>query len=45
MFNSTGAIDYLSIGDFDTAKVVSEEAQAKTTVGTPGYCSPVKRSK
>lgn len=40
MFNSSGAIDYLSVGDFDTAKVVTDDAQAKTTVGTPGYCSP-----
>ena len=31
-----GNIETLVIGDFDTAKQVSEGNQAKTVVGTPG---------
>jgi serine/threonine protein kinase len=44
--NSRNQIDYLSIGDFDTAKHVSEGNVPKTTIGTPGYIAPeILRSK
>jgi len=38
--NANDDIDCLSIGDFDTSKLVTLQSQAKTTIGTPGYIAP-----
>eukprot|EP00027_Filamoeba_sp_ATCC50430_P018876 CAMPEP_0168578504 /NCGR_PEP_ID=MMETSP0413-20121227/21368_1 /TAXON_ID=136452 /ORGANISM="Filamoeba nolandi, Strain NC-AS-23-1" /LENGTH=350 /DNA_ID=CAMNT_0008612355 /DNA_START=1 /DNA_END=1050 /DNA_ORIENTATION=+ len=38
--NMTGDVECLSIGDFDTAKLVSNLNVAKTIIGTPGYIAP-----
>jgi len=35
--NPHGNIECMAIGDFDTAKVITEVNQAMTTLGTPGY--------
>jgi len=40
MLNQSGSVDSLVIGDFDTAKKISEGIVAKTTIGTPGYMAP-----
>jgi serine/threonine protein kinase len=42
--NQTSDVDCLVIGDFDTAKLLTEETLAKTTIGTPGYMAPVRSS-
>jgi hypothetical protein len=42
MLNQTGDVDCLVIGDFDTAKLVTDGVLAKTTIGTPGYMAPVR---
>jgi len=36
--DSTGGIAYLTIGDMDTARILS--SKAKTIIGTPGYMAP-----
>eukprot|EP01117_Protostelium_nocturnum_P016511 TRINITY_DN6545_c0_g1_i3.p1 TRINITY_DN6545_c0_g1~~TRINITY_DN6545_c0_g1_i3.p1 ORF type:complete len:491 (+),score=157.13 TRINITY_DN6545_c0_g1_i3:709-2181(+) len=38
--NENKSISDLAIGDFDTAKKLSESIQAKTAIGTPGYIAP-----
>ena len=38
--NERKEIATLAIGDFDTAKALSEEGPAKTLVGTPAYMAP-----
>eukprot|EP01091_Cochliopodium_minus_P014371 TRINITY_DN4871_c0_g1_i1.p1 TRINITY_DN4871_c0_g1~~TRINITY_DN4871_c0_g1_i1.p1 ORF type:complete len:612 (+),score=172.96 TRINITY_DN4871_c0_g1_i1:345-2180(+) len=39
-YNSSSEISYLSIGDFDRAKIVSGNSQAKTIVGTVCWLAP-----
>lgn len=39
-YNSSGEISYVSIGDFDRAKIVSGGSRAKTTVGTTCWLAP-----
>jgi len=38
--NERKLISFLSIGDFDTAKIISRRAGAKTVIGTPSYMAP-----
>jgi serine/threonine protein kinase len=38
--NTTGAVERLAVGDFDTAKEVGGKAAVHTVVGTPGYMAP-----
>jgi len=38
--NERKLISFLSIGDFDTAKIITRRAGAKTVIGTPSYMAP-----